>query len=262
VVGVTSNLDLLFRIAAHPDFAAGGIDTGFIAGHADTLLMPQRQPPADVLAAATLGMLHDEADAAAHEAVASNDPYSPWQARDQWWPNASPRRELHFIDGDTDYPICVQRDGIGWQLAIGDRVVSGSAGRASDGRLDMTLDGLRQHTSVMRQGEMMTVRHGGETWRLRLPDPIGASAELDEAGGRLVAPIPGQVTQVMAQQGMAVTRGQVLVVLEAMKTVFRLAAPADRIVATVSCQVGDTVIEGQTLVAFAEGTDAGEPTQA
>ena len=54
VVGVTSNLDLLFRIAAHPDFAAGGIDTGFIAAHADTLLMPQREPTAEVLAAATL----------------------------------------------------------------------------------------------------------------------------------------------------------------------------------------------------------------
>ena len=120
----------------------------------------------------------------------------------------------------------------------------------------MTLDGVRQRISVMRQGEIVTVRQGGETWRLRLPDPISAAAEVDDAGGRLVAPIPGQVTQVIAEQGMAVTRGQVLVVLEAMKTVFRLAAPADGIVATVSCRVGDAVIEGQTLVAFAEGTDA------
>jgi 3-methylcrotonyl-CoA carboxylase alpha subunit len=37
-----------------------------------------------------------------------------------------------------------------------------------------------------------------------------------------------------------------------MKTVFRLTAPADGIVATVSCQAGDSVIEGQLLVAFAE----------
>jgi 3-methylcrotonyl-CoA carboxylase alpha subunit len=56
---------------------------------------------------------------------------------------------------------------------------------------------------------------------------------------------------------MAVTRGQIMVVLEAMKTVFRLAAPSDGIVATVSCQVGDSVIEGQLLVSFAEET---EPT--
>jgi 3-methylcrotonyl-CoA carboxylase alpha subunit len=262
VVGVTSNLDLLHRIAAHPDFSRGGIDTGFIAANADTLLSPQREPPAEVLAAAALGMLHDEADAAAREAAASNDPYSPWQARDHWWPNVSSRRELHFIDGCTECPVSVQRDGAAWRLGIGDRVASGSATRASDGRLDVTLEGVRQRIAVVRQGEIVTVRHGGETWRLRLPDPISAAAEVDDAGGRLVAPIPGQVTQIMAQPGMAVARGQVLVVLEAMKTVFRLGAPADGIVAVVSCQVGDAVIEGQTLVAFAEATDSAESARA
>ena len=103
------------------------------------------------------------------------------------------------------------------------------------------------------------MRRNGETWRLQLPDPIAAAAEEDDAGGRLIAPIPGQVTQVAAEPGMAVARGQVLVVLEAMKTVFRLAAPADGIVATVSCQVGDSVVEGQLLVGFAEDSPRPRP---
>jgi biotin carboxyl carrier protein len=51
---------------------------------------------------------------------------------------------------------------------------------------------------------------------------------------------------------MTVRRGEILVVLEAMKTVFRLAAPADGTIATVSCRVGDSVVEGQVLVGFAE----------
>ena len=50
-----------------------------------------------------------------------------------------------------------------------------------------------------------------------------------------------------------------MVVLEAMKTVFRLTAPADGIVATVSCQVGDSVVEGQLLVGFAEGDSPASP---
>jgi 3-methylcrotonyl-CoA carboxylase alpha subunit len=259
VVGVASNLDLLHRIAGHPDFAAGGIDTGFIAEHADTLLAPQRAPPAEVLAAAALAMLHDEAAAAAREAAASSDPWSPWQARDQWWPNASPARELAFIGGDVPCPVGVQRDGAGWRLTIGDRAITASAAPAPDGRLDVTLDGVRRRVTVLHQGEIVVVRWGGETFRLRLPDPIAAAAEVEDAGGRLIAPIPGQVTQVTVEQGKAVTRGQVLVVLEAMKTVFRLAAPADGIVATVSCRAGDAVVEGQTLVTFAEASDAAEP---
>jgi 3-methylcrotonyl-CoA carboxylase alpha subunit len=60
------------------------------------------------------------------------------------------------------------------------------------------------------------------------------------------------VTQVLAVVGDAVTRGQVLVVLEAMKTVFRLAAPAGTVVASVSCAAGDMVQEGQVLVGFIE----------
>ena len=52
---------------------------------------------------------------------------------------------------------------------------------------------------------------------------------------------------------MVVARGQVMVVLEAMKTVFRLAAPSDGVVETVSCRAGDSVVEGQLLVGFAEG---------
>ena len=65
-----------------------------------------------------------------------------------------------------------------------------------------------------------------------------------------MAPIPGQVTQVMAEPGQAVTRGQILVVLEAMKTVFRLPAPADGVVKAVSCAVGDMVQDGQVLISF------------
>ncbi len=87
---------------------------------------------------------------------------------------------------------------------------------------------------------------------LTLPDPLASADDEEDAGDRLVAPIPGQVTQVAVSPGDRVTRGQVLVVLEAMKTVFRLPAPADTVVAAVSCSVGEMVQEGQILVNFIE----------
>jgi 3-methylcrotonyl-CoA carboxylase alpha subunit len=259
VVGVANNLDLLGRIVAHPDFIAGGIDTGFIARNADSLLAPQRDPPAEVLAAAALGVLTDEADAGAIQAAQSADPYSPWHARDHWWLNVAFERELTFLDGDVAHPVLLRRVEPGWNLTIDGRSSTAFATRASDGRLDIIIDGVRERISVTRHGDMLMVRRAGETWRLRVPDPVAAAAEEDDAGGRLVAPIPGQVTQVLAQPGMAVTRGEIMVVLEAMKTVFRLAAPADAVVATVPCQVGDSVVEGQLLVAFAEDTEPTSP---
>ncbi len=252
VVGVASNLDLLGRITVHPDFVAGGIDTGFIARHADTLLAPQREPTVETLAAAALCVLCDEADAAAAEAVSSADRYSPWHAHDHWWLNIESDRVLQFTAVEQECPVRVRRTNATWHLTIGERRHTASATRTADGRLDMVLNGARARISATRQGDTIMVRRDGETWRLRLPDPIAAAAEENDAGGRLVAPIPGQVTEVMATVGMAVTRGQVLVVLEAMKTVFRLAAPADGTIGAVSCQAGDAVVEGQLLVSFDE----------
>jgi 3-methylcrotonyl-CoA carboxylase alpha subunit len=252
VVGVVSNVDLLGRIIAHPAFVAGGVDTGFIEQHRDELLVQQHEPPLEVMAVAALTVLSKEGDVARQAAAASLDPYSPWHGFDQYWPNLDRERELPFVFGDLHIPVKVRRRGREWQVAFGDQMLTGSAASAPDGRMDIWLDGVRERVVAMRIGEAITVRRNGETWRLQLSDPMAAAAEEEDAGGRLVAPLPGQVTQVSAEPGMSVTRGQVMVVLEAMKTVFRLAAPADGVVATVSCQVGDSVVEGQLLVGFAE----------
>jgi len=252
VAGVASNIDLLHRIVSHRQFAAGGVDTGFIAREAETLLAGQGAPADEVLAAAALAVLTDEADSAARNAAASTDPYSPWHARDQWWLNLTPARALEFHAGGAVYPVTVGRDGAAWQFGIGDRIRRASASRAADGVLAMTLDDTRMHIRVTHDGETLSVRHGGKTFRFTLPDPMAHAEAEDESGGRLIAPLPGQVTQVLANQGEAVTRGQVLVVLEAMKTVFRLTAPADGVIERVACRAGESVQEGQLLVAFVD----------
>jgi 3-methylcrotonyl-CoA carboxylase alpha subunit len=239
VAGVACNLDLLGRIVAHPAFAAGGIDTGFIAREGETLLAAQGTPPADVLAIAALAVLTAEIP------VASND---PWDARDLWWLNTTASRVLEFTDGDASYPVSVTRDGVAWRAGG----ILGTAKRLDGGRLLVSLDGVWRTVVATIDQHIVTLRDNGLTWRLTLPDPLASAEEEEDAGDRLVAPIPGLVTQVVASVGDRVTRGQVLVVLEAMKTVFRLSAPADTVVASVSCAAGEMVQEGQMLVGFGD----------
>ena len=252
IAGVTTNLDLLHRIAAHPEFLAGGIDTGFIGRHADTLLAASVAPTPTSLATAALVVLEGEARAAKAAAAESDDPFSPWHDRDQWWLNATPARVLDFVADDTAAPVTVRRESAGWRIGG----VLGTAALLADNRYAVSLDGRRGHVLAARDGEALILRLDGETLRLRLPDAASASAEEAVGGNRLAAPIPGQVTAVHAKPGDAVTRGQVLVVLEAMKTVFRLAAPADGVVDTISCAAGDSVQEGQVLVGFREPPEA------
>ena len=253
IAGVASNLDLLGRIAAHPEFAAGGIDTGFIAREAATLLACQAAPPPEVLAAAALGVVLGEAVEAAAAAAGSADPNSPWLARDGWWLNAAPERLLDFHADETACPVRLGRADGGWRIAAAGAVFAAAgAVRTADGRLVVDLDGARETVGFTRLGGTVLLRRRGATWHLTLPDPVAAAEAEDGTGGRLVAPIPGQVTEVRAVPGQAVARGAVLVVLEAMKTVFRLTAPADAVVAEVACAPGETVTDGQVLMRFAE----------
>jgi 3-methylcrotonyl-CoA carboxylase alpha subunit len=243
VAGVASNLDLLGRIVGHEAFAAGGIDTGFIAREGATLLAGQGVPSAEVLAIAALTAL------AAEPAPAGDD---PWDARDLWWLNATPVRVFQFTDGATTWPVAVTREGAFWR--IGDVVAAAEQGGA--GRLRVSLDGVWRTMTAVLDRHVVTLRDNGLTWRLTLPDPLAPGDDEEDAGDRLVAPIPGLVTQVLAEVGDSVSRGQVLVVLEAMKTVFRLAAPADTVVVALSCAAGEMVQEGQILVGFGEADAA------
>jgi 3-methylcrotonyl-CoA carboxylase alpha subunit len=257
VAGVASNLDLLGRIVAHPDFAAGRIDTGFIAREGGSLLAGQGAPPAEILAVAAMTVLTTEADAARLSAAASSDPSSPWHQRDQWWVNTTPARVLEFTDGQADWPVSVTREGAAWRIDTNGRAMIGAANRFEDGRLRVALDGVWRTVTAVRDEHIVMVRDNGLTWRLTLPDPLASADDEEDAGDRLVAPIPGQVTQVTVSAGERVSRGQVLVVLEAMKTVFRLTAPADTVVAVVSCSAGEMVQEGQILVTFGETASEG-----
>lgn len=71
-----------------------------------------------------------------------------------------------------------------------------------------------------------------------------------DAGGGLVAPMPGKVVAVLVAAGDKVARGQPLVVMEAMKMEHTITAPADGEVAEIRHAVGEQVVEGAALIAL------------
>src|SRR5690606_12572134 len=66
--------------------------------------------------------------------------------------------------------------------------------------------------------------------------------------GRVKAPIPGLITRLMVEPGAAVTSGQALVILEAMKMENEIRAPFDGVVKSVSVAHGETVVRNQVLI--------------
>ncbi len=82
----------------------------------------------------------------------------------------------------------------------------------------------------------------GQPWRFDVPDPMrgghrtNASTEAD-----IVSPMPGTVLRVDVAEGDAVTLGQQLGVVEAMKMELALVAPYDGVVAHVGAVAGEQV---------------------
>ena len=78
--------------------------------------------------------------------------------------------------------------------------------------------------------------------------PAPAAAPAGAAGAVAVtAPMPGKILGVKASAGQAVKKGQVILILEAMKMENEIVAPQDGTVATINVAVGDSVEPGATL---------------
>ena len=78
--------------------------------------------------------------------------------------------------------------------------------------------------------------------------PAPAAAAPVAAGTKINAPMPGTILSVKAQNGAQVKKGEVLLVLEAMKMENEIVAPQDGKVVQVNAVKGATVNTGDVLV--------------
>jgi acetyl/propionyl-CoA carboxylase alpha subunit len=137
---------------------------------------------------------------------------------------------------------------------LGGRVVLHAA---SPEVVDLEVDGIRRVYSVHRvteDGRVSVFVDGPDGSSSLTEVPRFADPGAAGRGGSLLAPMPGLVVRVLAAAGTAVTAGQPLVVLEAMKMEHEVAAPADGIVTELPALAGQQVEAGQVLAVVAPGT--------
>lgn len=77
--------------------------------------------------------------------------------------------------------------------------------------------------------------------------PAAAPAPAVGAGEKVTAPMPGTILDVKVSQGASVSKGDVIMVLEAMKMENDIVAPCDGSVTSIVVKKGDSVQSGDTL---------------
>ena len=230
---VKANAGFLKRCLEHPRFVAGDVDTGFIAAEEGAL----KPAPSD---AATLAALTLVAEAAAEAVEPGTDRFSPWGGQ----PGLSYGTRLNAqaqttiwarVDGQAvSAPVTPVETG--WRGQLGEQAQVGFDQIQAGERLF----GYR----VVEDGFVLFV--DGEARQVTAYRAAVAGAAGAISDGALRAPMPGKVVAAPAKAGDRVTKGQPVVVLEAMKMEHALTAPFDGVVESVSA-VGEQVTEATVL---------------
>ena len=125
---------------------------------------------------------------------------------------------------------------------------------ATPTEVELTVDGVRRRIRVSRRGSTAYVDDDGGSTVLaeleRFPLP-----EASVSAGSLLAHLPGSVVRVLVETGVEVTKGQLLLVLEAMKMEHSVQSPVDGRVGDVLVTFGQQVETGQVLVVVEEAGD-------
>ncbi|HVX69673.1 MAG TPA: biotin carboxylase N-terminal domain-containing protein [Mycobacteriales bacterium] len=249
--GVTTNRDLLVRLLAEADFLSGATDTGYL----------DRHDPAEL--GATLvddtGRRHHAAVAALAIQASNRAAARAWSSIPSGWRNnPSQRQQVVLADGELEFKVTyVVGRGGAVEVAVDDEAVEVDIHSVRAELVDATVDGVRRRYAV-------AVGASGAT--VDVDSPLGASSfgvvprfedpSHHVAAGSLVAPMPGSVVRVLVQSGASVTKGDPLIVLEAMKMEHTVASPADGTVSEVRVQAGQQVDAGSVLVVVdSDGTD-------
>ena len=198
---VKTNNYFLSRLAYDPDFQAGKIDTSFIAERQDRLV-ERTAPQAKTLAAGLKELVTPS--------PRRGSTTHHYRAPEGFRLNAQPK---------TEYAVLV--NGQVRQVALSDRGAT--------------------FWQIIRHGsDVLVSDDDGQLHNFTFADrTVGATHSA--ADGAIIAPMPGKVIAVDVAEGEAVTAGQRLMVLEAMKMEHALTAPFDGVIEGLAVSAGSQV---------------------
>jgi 3-methylcrotonyl-CoA carboxylase alpha subunit len=241
VRGVVTNIPFLSALITHPQVGANAIDTGFIERELKALT--KAPPPAGELelCAAVAAILGEEANAAKAEA------HSPWQTFG-WMPVGRRERVFSLRQGHGAEQTVTLRYGNGpATLTVGDCELTFATSPSEHGSFDLTLDGVKTPVTALVEGHELYLRTRNGRFELHWVDPFGGETEEQVGEDKIVAPLPGTVVAVLAEEGAKLEKGAAILTLEVMKMEQTLRAPFAGVLKAIKCKVGDIVQEGVEL---------------
>lgn len=103
----------------------------------------------------------------------------------------------------------------------------------------------------VNQGDILIEMEADATAPVAAPAPAAAAAPVASGNGTVAAPLPGTITEVKVSEGQKIKRGDVVVIMEAMKMANDIVAEVDGTVKKIYVKQGAQVQSGEPLVEIA-----------
>jgi acetyl-CoA/propionyl-CoA carboxylase biotin carboxyl carrier protein len=236
LLGVGTNTAFLRTLLAHPDVRAGRLDTGLIERELEHLVEPE-PPERAYQAYALLRLL-----------AVSPQTDDPWAVLGGWRLSGSAEMSLQVAGPDgSPVHLAVSGQPAAAHVRIGaGEPVAASAVRLDDGLLLTVADRSFRVLSAV-DDDTTWLWLDGATYAIAALAPRLRGTDAGASGGEVRSPMPGAVIAVHAKPGDVVRKGDVLVVVEAMKMEHGLPAPSDGTVGPLAVRLGDQVALGQLV---------------
>jgi propionyl-CoA carboxylase alpha chain len=236
--GVRTNRELLVNVLRHPAFLDGATDTAFFDTHGLPELSAPLADDATIRLSAIAAALADAARNRASASVLGTIPSG--------WRNLASGYQVKAYRDDTDNEHKVEYRFTRTDLIFTDDESAQLVSATPDDVVLADSDGVACRFAVARYGQDVYVDSARGPVHLaaqpRFPEP-GSAVEK----GSLVAPMPGNVIRLGGSVGDAVTAGQPLIWLEAMKMEHTIAAPTDGVLVELNVTTGQQVEVGAVL---------------
>ncbi|HSG43965.1 MAG TPA: biotin/lipoyl-containing protein [Anaerolineales bacterium] len=143
----------------------------------------------------------------------------------------------------------IPSDKSSYRATMGDKTIDVEILGTQDEKLDLLINGERVTAYVSSENAKRWVTINGRTYLLtKQTGSRKSGGGHHHIAGELTAPMPGQIRAINVSEGDEVTKGQTLIVLEAMKMEMKIQAPSNGTVSKLFVKQGETVEREQMLI--------------
>ena len=237
LLGVNSNKQFLVNLLRHPELIAGNTNTAFIAEHfSDDVSLHPAKVDLESLAIAAVLFTQSTSQSKQPEAIAT-----------QWHNTLSVAKSLKLLVGEQTHAIKLLNEQDSVQVQWNDESANIELIEKNDNLVTYVWQGVRRRVAFVQHGDTLYLDRGNGNLIIQnttYAAPITADAAGD---GQIRAPMDGAIVDVLVNIGDTVTKGQTLLILEAMKIQQQIKSNVDGVVVDISGQAGLQVKKRQVL---------------